>query len=205
MILHFNHQRIFVKTSLERHIFQYLFSEKDIQDHYEWSKQLARSERWRGILNICTTLSISQVTDILNLELWNDSTDMAHRFKALCEAAAVDTKEIYWNKIIHKDAGSFTLLEMMMRGFNNLRQRDILMPFLDRYFQHLTFAIENEQMEIADKFMKSMLPIWADPLYVIDKLRQVQTSQGWAQKSIKNTIEDLARNKEKQDLVLKNR
>ena len=155
-------------------------------------------------MSLCTTLRISQVTDILNIELRNDSTDMAHKFKTYCEAAAVDNKENYWHKIIHKDARSFTLLEMMMRGFNIHRQRQLLMPFLDRYFQHLTWAIENEQMEITEKFMKSMLPLWADPAYVIDKLRQIQTTKGWAQKSVANIIEDLARNKEKQDLVRKN-
>ena len=156
-------------------------------------------------MNLCTTLTISEVKEILDAELWSDTTDMAVKFKAFCEAAAVDNKEKYWNKIVNKDAGSYTILEMMMRGFNILRQKNILMPFLDRYFEYIGYAIENEPMEIADKFMKTMLPIWAEASYVIEKLRQIHTSKSWAQKSIANIIEDLARNKEKQDLVRKSR
>jgi predicted solute-binding protein len=156
-------------------------------------------------MTLCTTLTSSEVKEILDAELWNDTTDMAVKFQVFCEAAAVDNKEKYWNKIVNKDAGSYTILEMMMRGFNILRQKDILIPFLDRYFQYITYAIENEPMEIADKFMKSMLPIWAETSVVIEKLRQIQTSKSWAQKSIANIIEDLARNQEKQDLVRKSR
>lgn len=187
--------------SLERKVFVFLYSEKDLFWAYEWSKHLGRAEKWRGIMQMCSILPLEEVKEILNFELAFDSSDMSLKFRNYCESAAVDNKQHTWDRILNTQELSLSNLEYLMKGFNQMNQKEILLPFSQKYFEELPRVFSSCEREYAEKFFHLLLPSYLDPYELIRNLELLELPQSWMQRMVVETTEALKKRKNCQELV----
>ena len=74
---------------------------------------------------------------------------------AVPEAAA---KEVAWEKVLGEGYGSLYLTNAAMGGFNWSHQRDLLEPFVDRFFEAAPGVFKTRDNEFATDFFRAMAP-----------------------------------------------
>ena len=69
-------------------------------------------------------------------------------------------KEVAWGKIIGEGYGSLYLTSAAMSGFNWSEQRDVLEPYVDRFFAGVSDVFRNKDKEFASDFFRFLSPAY---------------------------------------------
>jgi aminopeptidase N len=93
-------------------------------------------------------------------EFARDPSDRGVRAKLRAETAVPDpeAKAAAWEKISGSGYGSLYLTGAAMSGFNWTHQRELLGPFVDRFFDEVTGVFRDRDNEFASDFYRFMAP-----------------------------------------------
>ena len=114
----------------------------------------------------------------LAAERLRDPSDRGQR-NVIRAAAARPTdiaKQEAWERINGDGFGSYQLTRAAMQGFQSLRQRELLLPFREPFFDGLRQVFASRDHPFARAYLVTMLPdLWAEP-EVLERSRQVLAS-----------------------------
>jgi hypothetical protein len=181
--------------NLQRKIFTIAHTNEDICAAYNYSKTLARSEQWKGIMLYSTICSLEEVQEILEQELKYDRNDMSILLRNYCESAAYDNKPATWTKITTKTGLSTMQAEYLMRSFWRTKDLACLSEYYNKYFEVLPTIIDRFDREYAENFVRLMLPVTEDLDLLATSLSSIRLSVGWVNRILTDTIESLAKTK----------
>ncbi len=93
-------------------------------------------------------------------EAERDPSDRGVRAKLRAETSVPDAaaKAAAWEKVLGEGYGSLALTEAAMMGFNWVEQRDLLAPYVDRFFGTVTEVFRTRDKEFASYFYRFMAP-----------------------------------------------
>lgn len=180
---------------LQRKIFTVAYTDNDIIKAFEYSLNLGRSEKWKGIMLYSTILPYDTIKDMLGEELKYDRNDMSILLTNYCESAAYDNKSKIWEEIVNKSGQSMMQVEYLMKAFWQTKNLEYLSEYYQKYFDVLPSIVANFDREYAENFLKLMLPRDDDLDRLIMSLKGVDIPHIWVMRFVEDTIAMLEKNK----------
>ncbi len=115
--------------------------------------------RW-GIVAAASAFGLTGAPDRIAGELRRDATDRGERFALLAATAAPDApaKEAAWERIHGSGYGSLHRTRAAMRGFNQANQRDLLEPYVERFFEALPTVARTREHEFVRAYVGALFP-----------------------------------------------
>jgi len=115
--------------------------------------------RW-GIAERYVAYGLSGAQARIEAERERDPSDRGQRQMLVAEVSVPDTavKEAAWNKFLGEGYGSLHLTGAAMGGFQWWVQRDLLEPYIDRFFEAVSGVFETSENEFASMFFARLFP-----------------------------------------------
>ncbi|MFD7918260.1 aminopeptidase N [Streptomyces sp. NPDC059740] len=100
-------------------------------------------------------------TDRIDAELRRDDTASGRRHHVRCLAArpSAEVKEGAWREVVERDVLSNAMVEATIAGFDRAGQRELLTPFVDRYFASLERVWRERSIEIGMAVVRGLFPM----------------------------------------------
>lgn len=105
----------------------------------------------------------------LESELKRDNTtagQLAYSF-GIAAFPTAEAKADAWKIILADDLPNSKKVEVI-RGFHRPLQRDLIEPYIDKYFNHLTEIWDEKSFEVATQYVRGMFPIYATTQATLD-------------------------------------
>ena len=98
----------------------------------------------------------------VDAELARDDTASGRRHQARCLAArpSAEVKEQAWARVVESDVLSNALVEATIAGFAQFGQRELLAPYLPRYFAAIERVWRERSIEIGMEVVRGLFPAW---------------------------------------------
>lgn len=106
------------------------------------------------------------------------------------------TKEVAWEKILGEGYGSLYLTGSAMSGFNWSEQREILEPYVDRFFDSAAEVFRTKDKEFASDFFRYLAPGYRVEHEIVARAQRLLESAGDDPVLIRTTrefIDDMSR------------
>lgn len=115
--------------------------------------------RWSMATRMCS-LDMQGANERVEQELARDPSDRGQRAKITADTSFPDAavKQSAWEKFTGEGYGSLYLTEAAMAGFNWWRQRDLLAPYVDRFFGEVRGIFDSRDKEFASAFFNALFP-----------------------------------------------
>ncbi len=113
-------------------------------------------------------------------EFARDPSDRGVRAKLRAETALPDpaAKAAAWEKISGPGYGSLYLTGAAMSGFNWTHQRELLGPFVDRFFDEVTGVFRDRDNEFASDFYRFMAPSYRIEREILERGERLVAAAG---------------------------
>ena len=134
---------------LQKKILVIACTKEDIEKSYEYSLNLDRGEKWKGIMLLSTIKTKEEIKTILDEELKNDKSKASVLLKNYCRAAAVDNKEKVWRECIQHKKFSIAQSSYLMKGFWKTQEQKYFEGYFEKYFQDAPWVVENHERDYA--------------------------------------------------------
>jgi aminopeptidase N len=107
----------------------------------------------------------------LATERERDPSDRGQREALRTEVSRPDpaTKAEHWERILNEQYDSFKLMQSAMAGFNWYPQREILAPYVDRFFETVTRVAESKPNEYLQSFIGALFPSYRVEQAILDR------------------------------------
>jgi aminopeptidase N len=117
--------------------------------------------RWRLLHALCANGAAGD--DQIATELTRDDTATGRRQAARARALlpTADAKERAWRAAVHDDELPNAINEAIILGFPHPAQRNLLMPFVTRYFADMPGVWDRRSSERAQPTVQGLFPSWA--------------------------------------------
>ena len=114
------------------------------------------------------------------MELQRDPTDRGQRAKIQSDVSAPDAqvKAAAWQRFMGEGYGSLYLTSAAMGGFNWWRQRELLTPYVDRFFEVIPTVFREKDKEFAGDFFRSLFPSYRVETEIVDRGERLLTEVG---------------------------
>jgi aminopeptidase N len=111
----------------------------------------------------------------LAVEKERDPSDRGQRAALRAEVSHPDpaVKAAAWERILGEGYDSFKLTESAMGGFNWSVQRDLLNPYVDRFFEAVTQVAEQKPNEFLQSFIRALFPGYRVEQAVLERSEQL--------------------------------
>jgi aminopeptidase N len=135
----------------------------------------------------------------LAAEKERDPSDRGQRAALRAEVAKPDpaVKAAAWERILGEGYDSFKLTESAMGGFNWSVQRDLLSPYVDRFFESVTQVAEQKPNEFLQSFIRALFPTYRVDQTVLERSERLLASTSERMtvlvRLLKEANDDLAR------------
>ncbi len=118
--------------------------------------------------------------DRVKAEAERDPTDRGQRARIQAETSVPDpaVKAAAWEKIRGEGYGSLHLTAAAMGGFNWWKQRDILAPYVDRFFAEVTAVFRERDKEFAADYFRSLFPAYRVEADTLDRGERLLATAG---------------------------
>jgi len=115
--------------------------------------------RWT-IATKCVAYGIQGGAARVEAERERDPSDRGQRSVIFAGASAPDpaVKAATWERVLGEGYGSLHLTTSAMNGFNWTHQREIVEPFVDRYFEVLPSVFRDRPREFSTAFARAFYP-----------------------------------------------
>jgi aminopeptidase N len=116
--------------------------------------------RW-GIASRFVGHGLSGAHERVAKELERDPSDRGQRAKLRCEVSVPEAgvKAVAWDKFHTQEGyGSLYLTQAAMGGFNWNVQRDLLAPYVDRFFERVRGVFKERDKEFATGYFAALYP-----------------------------------------------
>jgi aminopeptidase N len=130
--------------------------------------------------------------DRLAHEVLRDPTDRGQRAKLQVETSFPDpaVKEAAWERITGDGYGSLYLTAAAMGGFNWWRQRELLRPYVDRFFDEVATVYRTRDKEFASDFFRSLFPSYRVEAAVVERGERLLATVGEELPTLARTIRE---------------
>ena len=163
-------------------VLQYMVQREDVQIGLEWLKNnatgvqyfdLSQDDRWT-ILKHYAEQSLDAKA-LVDAEGEKDKSDSGTYGKIYCEYAYPENKAEKWETILEKGKkGEFSNYEQLeaFTGWKRPRQKDLLAPHADAFYEKFNWVLDNCDKEFAVKYVMYLIPTYAGDDYAIEKLTE---------------------------------
>ncbi len=105
---------------------------------------------------------VAGAAERVTAETERDPSDRGVRARLRAESAAPDpaVKAAAWEKFVGEGYGSLYLTGAAMSGFNWVHQRELLEPYVDRFFSEVTGVFRDRDKEFASDFYRFLAPAY---------------------------------------------
>lgn len=105
---------------------------------------------------------VAGAAERVQAETGRDPSDRGVRARLRAETSAPDpgVKAAAWEKFVGEGYGSLYLTTAAMSGFNWAHQRDLLEPYVDRFFSEVTGVFRDRDKEFASDFYRFLAPAY---------------------------------------------
>ena len=109
-----------------------------------------------------------------------DPSDRGERAKLRCQVSepSASAKAAAWDRINGEGYGSLYLTGAAMGGFNWWSQRNLLAPYIDRYFESLPAVFRTRDKEFTLDYARSLFPTFRVEKEVLDRSESVIAAIG---------------------------
>ncbi|HWA64823.1 MAG TPA: aminopeptidase N [Mycobacteriales bacterium] len=109
--------------------------------------------------------------DAIDAELARDDTAAGRRFALTLRAAApnAEAKAAAWRSMVEEDTLPNAELAATIAGFVSFEQRDLLVPYLDRYFASIGDIYRSRSHEMAEQVIAGLYPMWVSETSTLDR------------------------------------
>jgi aminopeptidase N len=135
--------------------------------------------RWE-IATRYTAFGLAGAEQRAELERRRDPSDRGQRAMIRIDAARSDpqAKEEAWNRINGEGYGSLQLTASAMRGFNWHVQRELLEPYVERYFSAVPSVFDTRDLEFAQRYHGALFPAYRVEPAILDRSRRLLEEVG---------------------------
>lgn len=111
----------------------------------------------------------------LATEAGRDPSDRGQRAGLRCETSTPDeaAKERAWDRFHGNGYGTLKMTEAAMSGFNWPRQRDLLAPYVERFFERAPDIFRSRDNEFYVSYFANLFPAYRVERDVLDRSRQL--------------------------------
>ena len=154
--------------------------------------------RW-GLATRAVAMGIDGAEELIEREAARDRSDRGAR--AVIKAAAArpepGAKAETWRRINDEGYGSYYLTRAAMQGFRWHRQRALLEPYREPFFERLRPVFETQDHPWARAYLAFLFPSpWAEPEVVVraqQLLTTLTTDENTLERQLRETIDELER------------
>jgi aminopeptidase N len=160
--------------------------------------EIDQAMRWSMVTKFCG-MDLPDARERLEAEARRDPSDRGQRSKIQCETSFPDAgvKAQAWERFHGEGYGSLYLTTSAMGGFNWWRQRELLTPYVDRFFENVTAIFERPDKEFATAYFDSLFPAYRSERGVLDRastlLGQVGARLPMLERKLREAGDDLER------------
>lgn len=136
---------------------------------------------------------------VIAAELARDNTASGRRHQVRCLAArpSAEVKEQAWARVVESDVLSNALVEATIAGFAQFGQRELLAPYLPRYFAAIERVWRERSIEIGMEVVRGLFPAWLVEQATLDAADGWLDGQAQAAPALRRLVlekrDDLAR------------
>lgn len=140
--------------------------------------ELDQEMRW-SIVTKAAAYALHGASERLAAESVRDPSDRGVRAKLRAEVSAPDpaVKAAAWDRFLGEGYGSLYLTAAAMSGFNWRHQRDILEPYVDRFFGAVGPVFRDRDKEFATDFFRNLAPGYRVEQEIIERAEQVLAAE----------------------------
>jgi aminopeptidase N len=156
-------------VQLQKFIFSYADHQEDVDLAVQWlvnsatdmpGFDLSQGDRWK-ILKLYAAWNSERATALYSAEALKDSSDTGKLNLLYCEAAVptAENKAAWWERFRQSgQAMSRYERQYAMAGFNQKRQTELLLGYVDKFFEALPEFISTANAEFAYDFCEGLIP-----------------------------------------------
>lgn len=137
--------------------------------------------RW-SIATKCVAYGLEGGEARVAAERERDPSDRGQRASIFAEVSAPsgESKAVAWDKILGDGYGSLHLTQSAMGGFNWTHQREIVEPYVERYFALLPEVFRDKGREFATSWARALYPRFIVEQQILGRAEQVLAEHGGA-------------------------
>jgi aminopeptidase N len=107
----------------------------------------------------------------IDAELERDDTSAGRRYALTLRAArpTTEAKAKAWRSMVEEDTLPNAELAATIAGFVSYEQRDLLAPYLDRYFASIGEVYRTRSHEMAEQIIAGLYPVWVSETSTLDR------------------------------------
>ena len=159
---------------------------------------LDQDMRWSIAMKF-VVLGLPGASERIETEAERDKTDRGQRAVVEAEVArpSAEAKAIAWKKFNGEGYGSLYLTRAAMAGFHWWRQREILKPYTERFFEAVPGVFDQQDGEFATMYFRALFPGYTAEQATLDRaqalLDDTDESKSLLQRTLREAIDDLGR------------
>jgi aminopeptidase N len=126
--------------------------------------------RWT-LATRCASMDLPGARERIAAELKRDPSDRGQRARLQAETSFPDpdVKAAAWEKFHGEGYGSLYMTASAMGGFNWWRQRELLTPYVEKFFENVVAVFERPDKEFATTYFGSLFPAYRAERSVLER------------------------------------
>jgi aminopeptidase N len=182
----------FTLVQLQKYIFGYVSHADDLATVVHWLTTrdtgipglvLSQADRWK-ILKLLSAKEVQQSLELVEAELRDDPSDTGRLAHLYCQNAlpTSESKAEWWAKYTSGEAAKLSRYEResAMSGFVQLKQKELLAPYAQAYFDTVLGIIANYEQEYSLDFATELLPEFAEEDFLIERIVGTVVPEGYS-------------------------
>ncbi|MCC7364283.1 MAG: aminopeptidase N [Dehalococcoidia bacterium] len=125
-------------------------------------------------------------------EVANDPSDRGQRAKLRCDTSVPDfaTKLAAWERIAGDGYGTLKLTTAAMSGFNWSKQRELLAPFVDRFFDEVAGIFQAKENQFFSDYFASLYPAYRVERDTLERSQRLLADAGDADPTLARMLRE---------------
>ena len=152
-----------------------------------------RQMRW-AVAALAVAHDLPGAADRVSAERAADPTDRGAREALRAETGAPDAaaKAAAWDRIHGAGYGSFRLTQAAMSGFNHAHQAELLVPYVDRFFEALPGVAAERDHPFLRAYVTALFPAYRPDAALVARTRDLADARGDEQPSLRRLLVEAA-------------
>ncbi len=152
-----------------------------------------RQMRW-AVAALAVAHDLPGAADRVAAERAADPTDRGAREALRAETGAPDAaaKAAAWDRIHGAGYGSFRLTQAAMSGFNHAHQAELLVPYVDRFFEALPGVAAERDHPFLRAYVTALFPAYRPDAALVARTRDLADARGDEQPSLRRLLVEAA-------------
>jgi len=143
------------------------------------SLEIDQEKRWNIIARLMA-FGHSEAEPLFSREKELDKSDLGQKKAFMVEASRPQStaKETCWKAFTEQSSHSTDYLRYGMKGFQWRTQKDLLAPYVDRFFEALEKVYTERDVHYSGAFGHALFPQWNQTLGMLEKIEKFLAEKG---------------------------